>query len=204
MIDKKIILNNIPDKSENKNTTSLKFKEDLIDFLGDRFMEKTILEIGTYIGHTTRLLSFLFKKVITVDKNHDFLCDARELNIDRNNIEFMEGDIYDFMVFDEFRDKVDVIFIDAIHEYRCVLSDTINSIAEFAGSKDIYLIYDDYGLIPEVKKAVDDCLTVGFIEFVGHIGHEKGIDIKLDNREDNKNRILLDREGIICRYRSKK
>ena len=75
--------------------------------------------------------------------------------------------------------------------------DTINSLKTF---KDIYLIYDDYGLAEQVKKAVDDCLELGIIEFVDYIGHDKGIDIKTDG----KNHRLQDREGIICKSRSKK
>ena len=200
MMDKKEILKDIPDKNKNiwtRWSTSLKFKEDLIDFLGDDFLDKTVLEIGTHYGLTTRVFSFLFKKVITVDNNPSFVSAAREINIDRNNIEYLQGDIYEFGAFDEFTEKVDAVFIDAVHKYRYVLMDTINSLKTF---KDIYLIYDDYGLAEQVKKAVDDCLELGIIEFVDYIGHDKGIDIKTDG----KNHRLQDREGIICKSRSKK
>ena len=57
----KDILKGIPDKREDKNTTSLKFKQDMIDFLGDDYKDKTCLEIGAHRGYTTRILSFLFK-----------------------------------------------------------------------------------------------------------------------------------------------
>ncbi len=200
MIDKKEILKDLPDKSKNiwtRWSTSLKLKGDLIDFFGDDFLDKTVLEIGTHYGLTTRVLSFLFKKVITVDNNPSFIRNARDINIDRNNIEYLQGDIYDIEVFDEFTEKVDAVFIDAVHKYRYVLMDTINSLKTF---KDIYLIYDDYGLTPQVRRAVDDCLELGIIEFVDYIGHEKGVDIK----GDGKNERLQDREGIICKSRSKK
>ena len=62
----KDILNGIPDKTQEKNTTSLKFKKDLIEYLGDDYKDKTCLEIGTNKGYTTRILSFLFKKVSPV------------------------------------------------------------------------------------------------------------------------------------------
>ena len=50
----KDILNGIPDKTQEKNTTSLKFKKDLIEYLGDDYKDKTCLEIGTNKGYTTR------------------------------------------------------------------------------------------------------------------------------------------------------
>ena len=169
----------------------------MIDFLGDDFIDKTVLEIGTHYGYTARILSFLFKRVITVDNSPGFISRARNLNNDRNKIEYFEGDIYDLGAFDDFTEKVDAVFIDAVHKYRYVLMDTINSLKTF---KDIYLIYDDYGMIPQVKRAIDDCLELGIIKFVDHIGHEKGLDIK----QDGTNQILQGREGIICKSRSKK
>ena len=65
------ILNDIPDKRELVKTTSLKFKKDLIDYFGENYQNKTCLEIGTHKGYTTRILSDLFKKVITceIDEN---------------------------------------------------------------------------------------------------------------------------------------
>ena len=64
-------MENIPDKSYYFNTTSLKFKKDLIDYFGENYQNKTCLEIGTHKGYTTRILSDLFKKVITceIDEN---------------------------------------------------------------------------------------------------------------------------------------
>jgi len=56
------ILKGIPDKRQDKNTTSLKFKKDLIEFFGEDYKDKICLEIGTSKGYSTRLLSFLFKK----------------------------------------------------------------------------------------------------------------------------------------------
>ena len=88
------MLKNIPDKRQDKNTTSLKFKEDLIDFFGDDYKDKTCLEIGTSKGYTTRVLSFLFKKVITCEINDDLISFAKDVNKDRDNIEFLKKDVY--------------------------------------------------------------------------------------------------------------
>ena len=198
------IFKNVPDKSEMNWTTTHKFKDDLLDYFGDEFKNKNCLEVGTYQGHTTRILSFLFNKVITIDINQEWIEKARNLNNDRNNIEYYVGDIYDWikpgvtsLYYDTFKDEeVDVVFIDAIHKYHQVIFDTINSIETFG---NIHLVYDDYGLLDEVKSAVDDMINTGMIEVVQYIGGQKD---ELVN-PTSVNKYLKDREGIICKTRIK-
>jgi tRNA A58 N-methylase Trm61 len=185
-------------------TTTHKFKDDLLDYFGDEFKNKNCLEVGTFQGHTTRILSFLFNKVITIDINQEWVDLARNLNEDRNNIEYYIGDIYDWIVpgvtslyYDTFKDEeVDVVFIDAIHKYHQVVFDTINSIKTFG---NIHLVYDDYGLLDEVKAAVDDMINTGMIEVVQYIGGQKD---ELVN-PTSVNKYLKDREGVICKTRIK-
>ena len=198
------IFKNVPDKSELNWTTTHKFKDDLLDYFGDEFKNKNCLEVGTFQGHTTRILSFLFNKVITIDINQEWIEKARNLNNDRNNIEYYVGDIYDWiepgvtsLYYDTFKDEeVDVVFIDAIHKYHQVVFDTINSIKTFG---NIHLVYDDYGLLDEVKSAVDDMINTGMIEVVQYIGGQKD---ELVN-PTSVNKYLKDREGIICKSRIK-
>jgi protein-L-isoaspartate O-methyltransferase len=83
------ILKGIPDKRQDTDTTSLKFKRDLIEFFEKDYQDKTCLEIGTNKGYTTRMLSFLFKNVITCENDWDLLKFAEDVNKDRDNIEFL-------------------------------------------------------------------------------------------------------------------
>ena len=77
-------------KSESKTTTSMKFKADAIDFYGDRFKNKVIVEIGTSLGHGTKILSQLFKKVITVDSSPEKMEYAKNYLSSLKNIEFLK------------------------------------------------------------------------------------------------------------------
>ena len=43
------------------------------------FLDLKVLELGTFKGHTTRVLSFLFKEVWTIDNQEDFIDDAKHL-----------------------------------------------------------------------------------------------------------------------------
>ena len=193
-MDKELIFKNIPDKRQYKNTTSLKFKEDLIEFFKDTGPNQTILEVGTNHGHTTRILSFIFKDVITLDwKEEPNLRIAREVSSDRTNIKYIEKDVYASGWDDLNLPKYEVSFIDCGHEYPHVLSDIKNCIIH--GAVEQYLIFDDYGHpTTGVKKAIQDiCNNNEDFEIVKYIGEEKGSDCR-------PGLLLTDWEGVICKY----
>ena len=191
------ILNDIPDKREQVKTTSLEFKKDLINFFGGEYKDKVCLEIGTHQGYTTRILSDLFKKVITCEIDTDLLNFGKNLNKDKNNIEFLQKDVYNTSW--DFED-IDVIFIDCNHEYSYVMADIKNAISLCKVNKELLIIFDDYGLENPwkgVKEAVDEFLEKeSRFSLVKFIGESKGSDC-------NPRANLRDEEGIICKYTNK-
>lgn len=192
----KDILKDIPDKRQDKNTTSLKFKKDLISYLGDDYKDKVCLEIGTSKGYSTRILSHLFKKVITCENNIDNINFAKDINNDRDNIEFLNKDVYNTPW--DFKD-IDVVFIDCNHEISYVLSDIRNAINLCRKNDDILLIFDDYGLDNPwegVKEAIATYDNDDRFEIVREIGEPKGSDC-------NPRAPLRDVEGVICKFTSK-
>jgi hypothetical protein len=183
------ILANIPDKREDKNTTSLKFKQDLIEFF-QPLQLKNCVEIGTSLGYSTRVLSFLFDTVTTIDIDRQNIQKALNFNSDRSNITFLHGNAsemdWDVDI------KFDVSFIDADHLYKYVINDTKQSIKY--GVDNMYIVFDDYGLpetVPAVKVAVDEMLSNNIIKFVKHIGEPAGSEPRIG-------RPLVDWEGMIC------
>ena len=175
-------------KSESKTTTSMKFKADTIDFFRNDFKDKIVVEIGTSLGYGTKILSGLFKKVITLDNSNDKLHEAKENLKDFDNIEFKLMDVYNQIW--QFEENVDAVFIDCVHDYDHVKSDVDNSIMTF--DKPI-IMFDDYGLFPEVKRLIDEYILDGKLKVLEKIGHYKG---KVYPKTQNK--VLIDREGIIC------
>tara|TARA_R110000851_G_scaffold175369_1_gene321710 strand:+ start:580 stop:1167 length:588 start_codon:yes stop_codon:yes gene_type:complete len=193
-MNKELIFQNIPDKREYKETTSLKFKEDLLHILGDMGQEYTCLEVGTNHGHTTRILSFIFKHVITMDwREEPNLRMAKELNHDRDNITYIQKDVYttwDGLGLPNFQ----IAFIDCGHTREHVISDVHNCIRH--GSKEQYMIFDDYGHPKHgVKDGIDYLIkTIAGFNLIERIGEVKGSDCN-PNQEP-----LIDSEGIICKY----
>ena len=185
---KRNLLSDSVRKSVSKTTTSMKFKADSIDFFRNNFRDKTVVEIGTSLGYGTKILSGLFKKVITLDNSNEKLYEAKENLKHLDNIEFRLMDVYrDSWNFDE---KVDVVFIDCVHTYQHLKSDVDNSLNAF--DKPI-LMFDDYGLFPDLKQLIDEYVDAGKLKILQKIGQHTG---KVYPKTQNK--VLKDREGIIC------
>ena len=181
------ILNNIPDKRENKGTTTLQFKKDLINFFKEKNIS-TVVELGTHHGYSTRILSYIFEEVLTLDINVDSVDKAKALNQDRENITYYIEDAYKYKWWDLSED-IGAVFIDTVHTYSCVLDDISNYLKI---DNECFVIFDDYGLFEEVKKAVDESMDAGVFQFIQHIGEPSGSDCR-------PGKELKDWEGVICK-----
>ena len=195
-MDRELIFKDIPDKREYKETTSLKFKEHLLEVFGDIGQEYNCLEVGTNHGHTTRILSFIFKHITTMDwREEPNLRMARELNQDRDNITYIQKDAYtswEALDLPNFQ----IAVIDCGHTREHVISDVQNCIR--FGAQEQYMIFDDYGHPKHgVKEGIEYLVEAipGF-EIIQYIGEPKGSDC-------NPNQVpLVDSEGVICKYES--
>ena len=176
---KKLVLE-LPDKFQHPTTTSHEFKNQLIDkFYGS---DCDVLEVGCHKGQTSKILSYLFNNVFAMNLNPP----SGEFPPE-NNIIYEQMDSYlDNWKLDKWK-NVDVVMIDAVHEYNEVLRDTENSLK----LKPKYIIYDDYGslMFPGVKEFVDDFVKENDLK-LEPIGLGKGKFIK-------ENVQLSDSEGVI-------
>lgn len=196
------ILKDIPDKSEYTNTTSLKFKREFYEFFSDdKFKDVKALEVGSHRGHTTKVMSYLFKEVLTINinpKGDDWI------PTDRDNINYLQIDCYNGLTWPgkfnqvyptEVNNKffdIDVIFIDALRGYENIKSDVAQSL-EIRPKKEKYIIVEDYGNVKfdGIKHAIDEICWWGNLEIVKGIGYEPGT--KIGGME------YSDWEAVICR-----
>jgi len=150
-----------------RSATSRKFKIDLLEhFSTDGFNKCHIVEVGCYCGDTTAILSNIFDKVSAFDNSQQRIEKAIKKVGDNKNVSFYNLDVYTqtWPVKD-----YDIAFIDCVHTTDAVLKD-INNAKKYSNSLG-YIIFDDYGAHPAVKKAVD---SVNWKNTVG-IGHHNNI-----------------------------
>ncbi len=189
------ILSQVPNKRDDKDTTSYKFKKDLYDFFReDKWRERSILEVSCSKGYSSYLLSHLFKQVYAVDYELNLLDFASKFNQGRGrkNIQFIQCDIYRAPYWGKLP-KADVVFLDADHRYKSAVYDIRNAWTNIL-AKGGYLIIDDYGLPGSgVHRAVEDLVKENtHLSKIDYLGEPAG---SVPYR-----RKLLDWEGLILRY----
>ena len=182
------LLKGLPDKTESKTTTSLKFKADFIDFFDkEEYKDMKVLEVGSSLGHSTGMLSYLFRKVVALDNLYERHEASKKLNRDSDNIEYVVMDVYNQLWNFE---HMDIVFIDCVHDYAHVKSDIDNSLKFGNGT---IIAFDDYGLFPELKQAIDEYVDNGQLKVLKKIGQLEGTYFPT-----TQFKILKDYEGIIC------
>lgn len=138
-------------------------------------------------------MSFLFKRVHTVNNNDNEF--SKNFNSDRDNILHYNFNLYsnaDLVI----EDVIDVALIDAGHAYANVILDVFR-VSKMNTGEICYIVFDDYGALPEVRRAVDDLLKDGVITPVKFIGHEPGHNFG-NGTKGGPDRILTAPEGLIA------
>lgn len=186
------LLRDIPDKWESKTTTSKKWKTDLLEFIQSSDVE-SVLEIGAAVGYTTHFLAHFVQKITSVELEQRRIEESKKLSKDLKNITYVCDNVYQGKWKYGYHD---LIIIDCVHEYHYVKKDIENALS----TNCKYLAFDDYGLFPEVKKAVDEEIAFGRLEVLKKIGYPEGTHFGMsDSPNTTKGRVLSDYEGIICR-----
>lgn len=143
-----------PQIYEDFGTISYQMKLDIYD----KFIGKNLncIEMGCYKGYTTDLLSNVFNNVLGLEYNTECLEYAKNHNKNNKNTKFERVDLYNQSEVDNivnnYKDVYQVAFIDALHNYKSVMSDMKNALK--MGCK--YIILDDVGVYDELKIAVND------------------------------------------------
>ena len=183
-----LILNIVNHKDTFKNATSRKFKLDLFDFFKDKKYKKMkVLELGACHGDTTRIFSEIFDKVYAVDRSDDNVKLIKDKCKDVNNVKAsimdVTNDTWNFP-------QVDVVFVDASHDYPQVAIDIQKTIDYFDNP---ILVFDDYGNPNNlsIRTSIDEKIKEGKVKINKKIGEDVGYKTKSGWE-------MIDREGVIC------
>ena len=70
----------------------------MIDFFleNSELNDRSVIELGTHYGYTTKVLSYLFREVITFDNSYQMTSMARAFNQERDNIVYFTEDVYNY------------------------------------------------------------------------------------------------------------
>ena len=186
--NKEILLNSVNHKDTFKNATTRKFKEDILDYFKESGKDMSLLEFGCCHGDTSRIYSEVFKKVYATDwkqSNIDYAIDKCKncSNVDLSVFETGKDSFY-------FDKGMDVLFVDARHDYEGCLQDLKDVLTYFDNP---IIIMDDYGTPSAgVRKAIDEMIGLGNLEIVKHIGESSGYTTA-------GGWSMNDREGVIMR-----
>ena len=186
--ENELVLNSVNHKDTFKNATSRKFKSDLFEFFkDDKYKKMNVLELGACHGDTTRVFAQIFNKVYAVDRSEDNVQLIREKCKDVDNVECsvmdVTNDAWNFP-------QVDVVFVDASHDYPQVAVDIQKCIDLFDNP---IIILDDYGNPNNrnIRNSIDDKIREGKIKVDTKIGEDVGFLTKSGWK-------MIDREGVIC------
>jgi len=180
----------LPDKAEDEWTSSDALRKDLIGLVAGISENLTVLEVGSYFGYTTRVLSHLFKRVIALDAVPELLQANRDYNYDRDNILYIRFHTtdHDWGIFS--LNTIQVVFLDASHDFETVMQDIDNCLRIPTVS---LIIFDDYGAEEGVRRAVQQFVSAGRLRPVALLGEGAEGPWRLrDGRE------VKEREAIAC------
>ncbi len=155
-----------------RNEQSIQGLEDLIKFISNNPSELKMIEIGSYIGESTKIFARHFKSVVSIDpyiNNYDLndaACHAADFedvykeflkNMQSyNNVVSIRKKSEDAVV-DLADTKFDFIYIDGMHTYDAVVKDITNY--KRLVKKGGYIGGHDYSeYCPGVVKAVNELL----------------------------------------------
>ena len=119
-----------------------------------------VLELGACQGDTTRIFSELFEKVYAVDREPENIQVLKQKCKDVDNVEVSLMDVTN----DTWKfPQVDVVFVDASHDYPQVAVDIQKCLDYFDNP---ILILDDYGNPNNrnIRKSIDDKIKEGKIK----------------------------------------
>ena len=165
-----MLLSSVKHKDTFKNATTKKFKKEILDYFKESGKDMSLLEFGCCHGDTSKIFSKVFKKVYATDWKQSNIDYAVEKCKDCSNVElsvFETGK--DSFHFDK---SMNVIFVDARHDYQGCLEDLRDVLTYFDNP---IIVMDDYGTPSAgVRSAIDEILRTTDLEILKHIGESEG------------------------------
>eukprot|EP00933_Yihiella_yeosuensis_P020984 TRINITY_DN16716_c0_g1_i3.p1 TRINITY_DN16716_c0_g1~~TRINITY_DN16716_c0_g1_i3.p1 ORF type:complete len:366 (+),score=87.12 TRINITY_DN16716_c0_g1_i3:84-1181(+) len=164
-------------------------------------------QVGRFRGDTTAVLSSIFGKVISIDREPSYAAQASKLVKDRipqGNVLFLSADVYmDSWSSFTIGNDIVVAIIDAVHSFEAVTADIRNALRH-CGHSLRWLVFDDWGMPEErmgeqfgVRRAVQAFEASGHLRCAVSLGLPTSSVMVLD--DENAPPVLFEApEGQVC------
>jgi len=181
------IVDKVSHKNQFKNSTSRKFKRDLIDYFTENKYSKFV-ELGCCHGDTTAVASTLFDSVLGYDFNESNIEYATKLCSAYDNVTIKLKDCIN----EEWEfETPDVIFFDHVHD-RGGIETGLDKIKKMY--PNAIVVMDDYGhIMNTVKPAIDNLIETKQIEVLKFIGENVGY-------KASNGKAFVNVEGLIFKF----
>lgn len=184
--DKYLILDQVNHKNTHKNSTTRKFKQDLIDYFNGSKINNCV-EFGSCHGDTTRVLSTFCNTVYASDLHPSNVAETQTKCSQCDNVHCVQLDVNDAWHYD----AVDLIFPDALHDYHSIKRILQRIQQQY---QTAVIVMDDYGHeMNTVKPVIDELIANDKIQVLAWIGEDVGY------RAAN-GKLFVGREGLIFKF----
>ena len=181
------ILDTVNHKDTSKNSTSRKFKQNIIDYFGDKDINLAV-EFGCCHGDTTKILGSVSKKVLASDIADSNIELSKLKCKGCNNISFEVKDVNSIWEYN----TPDVIYMDALHDYNGMSECVLRIKQQYPSS---IVIMDDYGhKMNTIKPIIDKLISNNEIEVLQWIGEDAGY-------VTANGKSFIDKEGLIFKFK---
>lgn len=186
------VLDKVNHKDTYKNSTTRRFKQELLDFLTNWNANvkpiHTIVEFGCCQGDTTRVMAELGATVYASDIDNNNVQIAKQKCLDCKNVHLEVKDVNSEWTYE----TPDVIYLDALHDYHGIQTGLQRVKQQYPNT---IIIMDDYGHeMNTVKPIVDSLEQQGEIEILTRIGEDKGFTAA-------NGKSFVDKEGVIFKWK---
>lgn len=153
-----------------------------------------VVEIGTYRGLTTLVLSHVFASVATIDLNETLLSIARTRNRGRTNVNYVLANTATDEWW-ELTGDAEVFLVDGGHTYDVARRDLDMGLEHL--SSLAWVILDDYGALGDVARVVEESLSRGDFTHCEPLGRRSGQAIPLSPTRS----LFNGPEAVLCAVR---
>lgn len=177
----------LPDRAQDQFTASSRFRADLLALVGgpEAARNMVVVELGTYLGYTTRFLAEHFRAVVSVEKNPSYFVRAQALTANLENVKLIMMDTLleewdPLQAAAESLGGAELVLLDTDHTYEPLLSDLSLALFGQLGPGDLnwkprFLVLDGFYEYASAVQASHEFVVSGWLRQLTPVGESEAM-----------------------------